>query len=286
MISMINKVKYYLSLLRDSHSTQKEILERLNSVLTYQRWSSNKNLFHEMMKHMRVKLPVDIALKRFGNSHDGGYVLADDFDFVINAYSFGIANEVSWDQEMAERGINIFQFDPTIDETPLQHPRFTFEKAGICGGEHNFLPRNPAFLYYTLEEIINKYSPEDNKLILKMDVEGFEYESLLNSLHLLHKFSQMVIEFHGLNHPMYSKIFCMLSEKILESHELIHVHANNADEPFCIDGNTICGIMEFSYLRRDNHTFKPSNLFYPTFMDGKNILSNPDLLIGYLGKDQ
>ena len=49
---------------------------------------------------------------------------------------------------------------------------------------------------YTLEYIINKYNLQGN-IILKMDCEGCEYKSILNSSNeTLRKFKQIQIEYH------------------------------------------------------------------------------------------
>jgi hypothetical protein len=52
---------------------------------------------------------------RLGRNGDGGYVLLDDFTGVSAALSFGIARECSWDSAMAQRGIDVYQYDHTVD---------------------------------------------------------------------------------------------------------------------------------------------------------------------------
>lgn len=107
-----------------------------------------------------------------------------------------------------------------------------------------------------------------------MDVEGYEYESLLTCKNILPRFSQMVIEFHGLTDPMWAKLFCEINFYIRKTHEIIHVHANNHGEIVTIDGNTISDVMEFTYFRREEHVFVPSESFYPTKLDSPNLASN------------
>lgn len=61
---------------------------------------------------------VDTPRIRLGRNFDGGYVMADCFDDVEAAYSLGINDDVSWDFDIAMRGIDVYQYDHTIDALP------------------------------------------------------------------------------------------------------------------------------------------------------------------------
>ena len=71
-------------------------------------------------------------LVRVGGKHDGGYIMLDDFEKVQLAYSFGISNDVTWDKDIADRGINVFLYDHTIKDLPMQNKRFHFFNKGIA----------------------------------------------------------------------------------------------------------------------------------------------------------
>ena len=43
-----------------------------------------------------------------GSKKDGGYILLNDFENVKIAYSFGLANEISFDKDLADRNIDVF----------------------------------------------------------------------------------------------------------------------------------------------------------------------------------
>ena len=60
--------------------------------------------------------PMDVEgakYSRVGKDFDGGYVMLADFEAatIDAAYSFGIADDVSWDEEIADRGIEVFMYD-------------------------------------------------------------------------------------------------------------------------------------------------------------------------------
>ena len=113
-----------------------------------------------------------ISLIRIGNDGDGGYVMGDIFDKVDAAYSFGIAEDVTWDKQIANRSIPVFMYDHTIDKLPEVHPKFHFFKTGICGKPN--LPQMK-----DIGTLIKENGHQGKNLLLKMDIEGFEYPLLM-----------------------------------------------------------------------------------------------------------
>lgn len=61
----------------------------------------------------------------------GGYVMFDGFVGAGPVYSFGIGQNVGFDEDFAERGRPVFMFDHTIEAPPKQHKQFNFMKRGI-----------------------------------------------------------------------------------------------------------------------------------------------------------
>ena len=64
-------------------------------------------------------MPMDVAggsYVRVGRPFDGGYVMLDNFsgNSKAAAYSFGISNDVSWDEAIAARAIDVFLFDQSL----------------------------------------------------------------------------------------------------------------------------------------------------------------------------
>lgn len=71
---------------------------------------------------------------RVGNpSGDGGYVLLDMFKAMTQAFSYGISDDATFEEDLADRGMTIAMFDHTIDELPSHHERFVFVKQGLAG---------------------------------------------------------------------------------------------------------------------------------------------------------
>ena len=108
-----------------------------------------------------------------GRKSDGCYVLLDDFENIKIAYSFGISNVIQFDDELAKRGIDVYIYDHTINSLPYNNSKFHWSKIGLCGRN------NRTANLKTLEELMkeNRHISEKN-MILKIDVEGWEWYSL------------------------------------------------------------------------------------------------------------
>ena len=72
-----------------------------------------------------------------GKKSDGSYVLLDNFTNIKIAYSFGIQGNVIFDKALADRGIDVYMYDHTINKLPYENPKFHWKKIGICGKNQN-----------------------------------------------------------------------------------------------------------------------------------------------------
>ena len=261
----------------------------------------------EYVKRMHKHLPIMDVEKfkyiRVGRDKDGGYVMIDDFKDVKNAYSCGINDDVSWDKDFVNRrggGISIYMYDHTIDRLPEEHKDFHFFKTGITG---IYDPSHPEL--ETIPRLIAKNGHQnDYNMILKMDIEGYEWEVLENiDVDSLNHFSQIVIEMHWLIGQWFQPISVDNENKILFSldklnstHQLVYIHGNNASpilkNPkdgtpiFTPPGIMRAGLMlpntiECTYLRKDKYKFKQSKRFFPTQLDRPCDPGRPDINLGF-----
>ena len=201
------------------------------------------------------------------------------------AYSFGISTEISWDFAMSQRGYDIFMYDMTIDGLPLESEVFHFFKEGIGGR------KDVEKSLDTLENFINRNGHENNHdMILKMDVEGAEWDFLENvSSSTLNQFEQLVFEFHDLTSP---KTFeemdrtLNLIDKINLTHTLVHLHGNNCGHYINVENiGVIPDVLELTYLRTENHKFHDDKeIFLPTHLDTPNNFQVADIPLGYWNK--
>ena len=66
-----------------------------------------------------------------GNKKDGSYVMLNDFDNIKIAYSIGIYNLVQFDQALADKGIDVYMYDHTINRLPYENDKFHWKKIGL-----------------------------------------------------------------------------------------------------------------------------------------------------------
>lgn len=251
-----------------------ETLQRRTYMDIMQKDFERGGYFYDYMKAIKSATAVfdaDTEFLRTGRKNDGGYVMADCFGGVKTAYSLGICDDVSWDKDMAEKNIDVFMYDHTVDNLPEENPHFHFFKYGIGGKSEG--------VFKTLDDLISENGHEnDNNMILKMDIEGSEWEVIENT-EALGKFSQIAIELHDLCRTADERIiFCL--EKLVKTHAPVHIHANNCSD-VCFFGDAMLpDALEITYLRRSDFVFSENTRFFPTKLDMKNDTSKPEIMLG------
>lgn len=172
----------------------------------------------------------------FGNDGDGKYILPVDLIENNNnckLLSFGISNDISFEKDFSDRfkEIDIYAFDPTIDQLPEKHDRIKFFKLGLAGRNIS----NKKLL--TLKEIVQKLDlNEKYKYILKIDIEGWEWEFLSEVDFEMFDIPIIAIELHFspfprsisviLPYTFYKNKYRIL-KKLFRHYYIHHIHANN-----------------------------------------------------------
>lgn len=185
---------------------------------------------------------------RVGNEHDGGYIMLDTFDEYTEkiAYSFGIADDVSWDNDMADRGFEVFMYDHTIDALPIERREFHFYKIGISSDAKD------TEKMMTMASLLKENGHENCKeMILKMDVEGAEYGFINNTdMSLLDRFDQIVLELHNLLNTDFSETIINALNKLRKTHDIVHIHANNFGDSLQIDSMVFADCLEITLVNK------------------------------------
>ena len=208
-----------------------------------------------MVDALRLKRVKNYRLARAGRSYDGGYILIDNFYKNGIAYSFGIRDEISWDNDVANCGYQIFMYDMTINDLPYHRPEFHFFKEGIGG------VKDPIQKLDTLENFIERNGHQNRRnMILKMDVEGAEWDFLETvKSETLKQFDQIVFEFHDLVRNLtIERIGKMISnlKKLNQTHQVIHIHANNHVAAVNYEDDLYPDCLEVTYANRASYEFE------------------------------
>lgn len=243
--------------------------------------SQNSKVVAEFRAFLRLLQPHDVAharKRRFGCDADGGYIMLEDFGQARTALSLGIGSEVSWDVDVANRGLNVIQFDHTVDRPPQDHPRFAFNRARVVGQR-----RTPGDV--TLCDILTRPNlAGENDFVAKIDIEGSEWDLLARTERAtLARISQMVIEFHYVRsfvEPSWRATALSALENLMDTHVCIHVHGNNWGPFTVVGGFAFPNCFEASFVRRSDHTVVPSTATFPTDLDRPSNPRVPDFYLG------
>lgn len=207
------------------------------------------------------------TMERVGGQHDGGYPMcAEALRNVTAAYSYGINTEDRWGSSVSSRfGVPVHQFDCFTEYRPVCSTgeacdfRFSDEclgpKAATVGGERF------QTLGAQLTERGHAGLGDSAGLLLKMDIEGSEWEVLADPANRAHlqQFSQIVIEFHKLLQkkdvkagiPNLPLVELAAMRNLLQDFAVVHVHGNNCCGSVEVGEYSIPWVLEATLVRRN-----------------------------------
>jgi hypothetical protein len=163
------------------------------------------------------------TFKRFGSANDGGYLMCENLIEPLDAaYSYGVGPNDDWGCEVSRRyHVTVHQYD-CFDPTRPTCDGGTFVFHDECVGDRT-AHRGSRF-FDTLENQIRKNGDTGRRLIIKMDIEGAEWDSLQAAPdELLASIPQIAMEMHGYNDP---KILEAI-RKLKRNFYLVNLHFNN-----------------------------------------------------------
>ncbi len=222
---------------------------------------------------------IDIPKRRIGPNADGGYVLADRLSPDQAVLSYGIGTEYRFDDAMAEAGHAVYMFDHTIAQPALGRPNMVWFAEGVAGRSQ------PDKKLHSIQDQIERLDIRGDRLILKMDVEGAEFDAIgLMPDETLGRFEQILLEVHYLanleNEALRASVVAML-RKLNRRFTLFHVHANNCDGSnglAIVQGVPVSNLLELSYIRTSAVRRTASKTLYPTPLDHPNLHPRDKLL--------
>lgn len=162
-------------------------------------------------------------IQRFGNSHDGGYLLCGNLLSKSQvAYSYGIDGRDEWGCDVSRQyKLNVHQYDCfNLTQPTCEGGQFTFHPECIAGTTSRVDGRD----FDTLSRQIDRNGDTGKNLVLKMDIEGGEWESLAATPdEQLSLIDQIAIEFHGVSRTEVLSVI----EKLKRNFYIVNVHINN-----------------------------------------------------------
>jgi len=230
--------------------------------------------------------PIHLKRIRIGNKGDGGYVMINDFDTKDKvALSFGVGDEISWDNHMASLGYDVFMFDHNTVPLPANlHQKCQFFPLGLTA------PAQTSDRLKDLETHLNLLNLKGKEMILKLDIEGHEWETLSTlSPNILKRFTQIVVEFHEMGSIASNSIrttYHKALSNLVTNFTVVHVHGNNFGSRkhpniSLIDGFIVPHTLEVTFLRKDRDQFSPSNTWFPTELDSPCCPRKSDIPLSF-----
>jgi hypothetical protein len=217
-------------------------------------------------------LNCGIDLIRVGGSGDGGYLIPIDLEGLEYCFSPGVSTVSDFENQLADLHIKSFLADHSVAKPPVMRPEFVFDRKFLGASD-----RDPFFTLSTWKE---KYLGDyRGDLLLQMDIEGFEYEVLLNTPDkLLDQFRILVIEFHDLEKlfdPFGFRVQLSCFEKLLQFFHVVHLHPNNYYRTVTRAGIEIPLCMEFTFLNKRRVSSTRPQLVFPHNLDRDNMPWKP-----------
>ncbi|MCE0484890.1 MAG: hypothetical protein LV479_11715 [Methylacidiphilales bacterium] len=229
----------------------------------------------ELGRILRPFQSEDRGKTRLGRQRDGGYVMLDDFEGVNKAISLGIGNDVSWDLDIARRGIPVEQYDHTVSAAPQMHPLFKFHSKRIAAESQGDAGT------CSLTELLREAQKQGQEIILKMDIEGDEWDIFEKiDPSLLRCMRQIVGEFHGFREVMddiwYYKALRAFAN-LSSTHAVVHLHGNNIAQQLAVRSLVFPESLEITFVRRDRCTLLENHEPMPGPWDRRNHPARPDI---------
>jgi hypothetical protein len=205
-------------------------------------------IHRELFAQLRPVALSNCQLERFGEPNDGGYLLCGNLlTGSRSAYSYGIAGYDGWGCGISRRlNVPVHEydcFDTRQPRCPGGRPVFHPE---CVAGERTV--DDTGRLFDTVASQVAKNGDDRHRLVVKMDVEGAEWEALLHIPdHVLQRIDQLVVEFHHegeaplsaimrrvrLDQPLTPQVWSVddravrLLEHLKRFFHVAHVHVNN-----------------------------------------------------------
>jgi len=199
----------------------------------------------KFFSELKIITLENCTLKRFGNVNDGGYLLCENLmQDVTSAYSYGIGGSDMWGCEVSKKyKLSVHQYDCFNTSAPIcEEGHFIFHEE--CVGDKKIISENKSF--DSLKNQIIRNNDDNKKLVVKMDVEGAEWDAFgAASDDVLNNIDQLIVEFH-LGHQVTIKTgslkahqtiiefhdedlekFIKVTQKLKKIFYLVNVHYNN-----------------------------------------------------------
>ena len=231
-------------------------------------------------------IPIKVSkLIRLGRNFDGGYLVCSNvLNKCNNLITLGVGDDTSFERDFIKRSfknkiflydysVNYFLFIKIIFKYFRRFLTFRSNTRALIYSFNNFinfikLLSNKNVKFFK-KKIVSKpikkneislkevFSSSNKNNLLKVDIEGYEYEIIKDILQNSKKIQMLIIEFHSINADL--QRFITKIKSLQKKFTIIHLHANNYQQPKKTD--LFYDVIEISFVNKFNLKTKSSNKF-------------------------
>jgi hypothetical protein len=187
--------------------------------------AANREALFEAIQPVKLS---NCEFERVGDKHDGGYLICGNLIARSEAlYSYGISGSDAWGCQLSARtGLPVHQYDCFNTTRPVCGGATPVFHEECVGPKQETLEGRP---FDSVESQIKKNGDAGKRVLMKMDVEGSEWQSFLAMPDaVLAQIDQLSVEFHEVEEAHYVEAM----RKLTRHFYVVNVHYNNwACEP-------------------------------------------------------
>jgi hypothetical protein len=176
-----------------------------------------------LLAELRPVSLTNCTLKRFGSTYDGGYLMCENLiDGLGAAYSYGIGPNDEWGCDVSTRyRLRVHQYDCFDPTRPVCETGNTVFHDECIGNRREYVD---SLLFDTLAHQISRNGDSGKRLVVKIDVEGAEWDALMaTSDATLERIDQLSMELHG----SHDRRFLRVIQKLKRTFYVVNLHFNN-----------------------------------------------------------
>ena len=214
---------------------------------------------------------VNVPKIRVGENRDGGYVILNSLFGAKCMIGYGVDVNVAFDNDFVNKfDVPAYIFDHTVQPPTNLNPKIIFTPEGISTKDEAPL--------FTLETHVKRHVPDGEQFVLKMDIEGAEWDVFRTAD--LSRVTQLIAEIHDMDKAPLDVI-----QSLNEKFYLVHIHGNNYPKQPYVQLDRVRKmptVLECTWVRKDLVTdATPSDESYPTELDFKNDSESPELELNF-----
>jgi hypothetical protein len=207
-------------------------LDRARVASMAQRQAQRQELF-DLVQPIAIG---NCQLERFGEAHDGGYLMCGNLlSDVQSAYSYGIAGYDKWGCDVSTKHrVPVHQYDCFVTDRPACPDGKTVFHTECVGDVAETVDGR---VFDTIRNQFARNGDSSKRIVLKIDVEGAEWDSLLAVPdETLSQIDQLAAEFHWVQNKdgwIEDDKYLRVVRRLKQFFEVAHIHYNNSA---CVGG--------------------------------------------------